>query len=55
MNAKANPIKKKELIKPVSVGMTDPEKDVIIDAAKKAGVSFSDFVRQSALRIAAEV
>ena len=47
-------IRQKELIKPVGVGMTDGEKELIIKAAKKAGVSFSDFVRQSSLHFARE-
>ena len=45
-------IKPKELVKPVGVGMTDPEKEEVTRAAKKAKTNFSDFVRQSALHIA---
>lgn len=49
---KKDVIKKRELVKPVSVSMTESEKAKIKKAADKEGVSFSDFVRQSALHLA---
>lgn len=45
-------VKKKQVVKPVSIALTEDEKNIIKEAAKKHGTSFSDFVRQSALHVA---
>jgi len=45
-------IKPKQIVKPVSVGMTDEEKQLVKAAAKQSDVSFSEFVRQSAVYMA---
>ena len=50
---KESVIKKKQVVKPVCVCMTDDDKKLVQSAAKESGVSFSQFVAQSAVYLAA--
>lgn len=47
-------IKRRETVHPTAFTVTATEKQLIKDAAKKRGVSFSDFVRQAAVIMASE-